>query len=344
METVASRDDGPGGQENTVAADRAAQSGDVKMAQKLGKAMIGAVMAAGLSGAAHAAPDLVIVEEDSTILFESCEKNRPLATGRIAIKNIGDSRAKMKLGLLTRYSRSMLAVYVPEHLDMIDNAYERSVMDARDQESIRIEVGKGVLKRGRFSDTTLTAGSGSYGGSGSGGYSGSGSYGGSGSNFGGNGYGSATTVDLDPNATVLVNRLQNSDRQDIQRALRDLGYYTGPIDGVFGSGVEQAIRGFQRGFGTVDGKLTVAQIEELSSQTGRALAIGETSSDFARNGSNGGFAPRDTTLPRQALNRSSTDGGRYEITLYAVVDPYNLVEESDETNNLIKFTGILDCN
>lgn len=316
--------------------------GTTDMARVLKAAVMGAALVAGGVGAATAAPDLVIVEEDSVINFESCEENRPLATGLIAIKNIGDSRAKMRLGLLTRFSRSMLAVYVPEHLDMIDNGFERSVMDARDQESIRIEVAKGVKKRGRFP----TDGYGYAGTSGST-YSGSTFGSSSGSSYGSNSYGGATTVDLDPNSIVLTDRLQPDDRKEMQRALRDLGYYTGPIDGVFGAGVQDAIRSFQRSFGLADGRLTVAQVEELSKQTGRSLAISDTqpsgrSGDLFAGGSSSSTSSGGTALARQSLNRAG--GGRVEITLYAVVDPYNLVEESDETNNLVKFTGVIDCN
>ena len=43
---------------------------------------------------------------------------------------------------------------------------------------------------------------------------------------------------------------------------------------------------------------------------------------------------------------SSTTGaqGRLVVTLFAAVDPYDLVEESNEANNIVKFTVEIDCS
>ena len=62
----------------------------------------------------------------------------------------GDSRATMKLGVVTRFTRSLLSVYEPEHPDMVDNGKERTALDSKDQESVQFEIGKGVVKKGRF--------------------------------------------------------------------------------------------------------------------------------------------------------------------------------------------------
>ena len=61
---------------------------------------------------ASAQPDLVINVTDSFIQAGSCDTGSDLASGRIAIKNIGSSQAKMKN--IERFTRSMLVVYVPE--------------------------------------------------------------------------------------------------------------------------------------------------------------------------------------------------------------------------------------
>ncbi len=37
------------------------------------------------------------------------------------------------------------------------------------------------------------------------------------------------------------------------------------------------------------------------------------------------------------------DQGRTKITVFSVVDPYNLVGETNERNNLLSYTGYLDC-
>lgn len=36
--------------------------------------------------------------------------------------------------------------------------------------------------------------------------------------------------------------------------------------------------------------------------------------------------------------------GRTKITVFAVVDPYNLIDETNERNNLLSCTGYLDCD
>lgn len=318
----------------------------------MGVAALGAVACLAYGASAAAKPDLVIVERDSTLNIVSCEKNQPLATGLIAIKNIGDARAKMPLGVLSRFSRSMLAVYVPEHLDLIDNGYERSAMDPQDQESIRIEIGKGKAKLGRFPvrgapGQRLDMASNGFGSSDRFGSNDFGSDRFGSNSFGSNNFGSASgsdrfgstggaqTVDLRPTAIVDTTTLTLAERQDIQRALRDIGYYSGPIDGMMGVTVETAVRSFQRSYGGGDGRLTVAQVRELSSQTGRSLAIGAVESTT-------GFGSNSGDIRRQAVNQAIA-GTRSEITFYAVVDPYNLVDEADETNNLVIYKGILDC-
>ena len=49
-----------------------------------------------------------------------------------------------------------------------------------------------------------------------------------------------------------------------QRRLRDLGYYRGDIDGMFGSKTREAVRNFQRGRGLpADGYANMALLETL---------------------------------------------------------------------------------
>jgi serine/threonine protein kinase/peptidoglycan hydrolase-like protein with peptidoglycan-binding domain len=66
-------------------------------------------------------------------------------------------------------------------------------------------------------------------------------------------------------------------RQAIQRSLSRLGYYSGPLDGVFGESVAAAIRSFQRVLGHPDtGKLSHGQRRELHER-----AAAEARSEFA---------------------------------------------------------------
>lgn len=282
---------------------------------------LGAVVAAayfGLgAGAASAAADLVIVEEDSTIVFESCERDQPLATGVIAIKNIGDSRARLRLGVLTRYTRSLLAVYSPEHLDIIDNAYERSALDSQDQESIKVSLGANRVKRGRLGGTADLTDLQDAGASGV----------------------SAVALSYEDgftdNALLDLTALSSDETKDLQRALQQLGHYRGRIDGVIGSGGRRAIEAFQRSIGDrATGQLTLGQTEALSAESGRSLVLVTSEALPVSNP-----APVRPQQPQRPVSA----GGATQVTLYAVVDPYNLVPESDESNNLVKFTGVINC-
>ena len=100
-----------------------------------GKQTIGSlVIAFGLSlGAspAIAQPDLIINQKDSRIYAGSCLTSEPLASGRIAIKNIGTQIAKLEI---TETFRSMLAVWVPENIDMIAKLTDRTSLKPLDQE------------------------------------------------------------------------------------------------------------------------------------------------------------------------------------------------------------------
>ena len=61
-------------------------------------------------------------------------------------------------------------------------------------------------------------------------------------------------------------RMNASQREELQRRLRDLGYYRGEIDGMFGSMTREAVRNFQRGRGLpADGFANMALLERLRS-------------------------------------------------------------------------------
>ena len=223
---------------------------------------------------AMAQPDLVINVADSVVRAGSCDAGADLASGRIAIKNIGTSRAKMKI--LERVTRSMLVVYVPENIGVVDKKTKSEQLDVFDQESISFQVGSGINKRGRFFGTP-------------------------------------------PNRVATANLPQNASGRvaAIQKALNDLGHNAGQTDGINGSQTREAIRRYQRSKSeTVTGTLTNGQTSSLLSEAG------------------------------VEVTGSSVTGaqGRIVVTLYAAVDPYDLVEESNESNNIVKFTVEIDCS
>ncbi|MEL6977453.1 MAG: peptidoglycan-binding protein [Pseudomonadota bacterium] len=306
--------------------------------RSLDRRMMGAAMGATLGAAACLAPasaqavaDLVVVREASSVVFQSCDRGQPLATGQIAIKNVGDSRAKLRLGVLTRYTRSLLAVYVPEHLDIIDNARELSALDAQDQESIRFSLGANKVKRGRLGgalraseleqpEAVVSRPSANV--------------------------NVALETALD-NALLDLEGLNPEEIVDLQRALRQAGFYRGRLDGVIGSGGRAAIRAFQSELGAPEtGQLTLAQTEELSRRTNVSLVL-VTSDTLPGPATSFAAASVVETAPTPAPARPARparrDARRTEVTVYAVVDPYNLVQESDETNNLVAFTGVINC-
>lgn len=245
---------------------------------KAGLAAAGLALAALAPAAAMAKADLIIVKEDSTVNFGSCAESAPLASGRIVIRNDGATRATMRLGALTRFTRSILTVYEPEHPDMVDKGKERTALDPKDQASIDFRLGDGVVKKGRFA--------------------------------------SAQTSE----ALLDLASLKVDDKKELQEALKALGHYRGPIDGLLGGGYRSAVSAFQERLGDENtGVLTVAETVELSRKSGKPLTLGASESGSA-----------ETT--------------RIPVMIYAVVDPYNLVDESNEANNIAKFSGEITCD
>src|SRR4029077_3427210 len=72
-----------------------------------------------------------------------------------------------------------------------------------------------------------------------------------------------------PIGTPLNPGTPNSDRvMKIQQALKDKGFYSGPVDGVLGPKRRDAIRSFQQA-----NKLTLTADKSLDDETARALGI-----------------------------------------------------------------------
>lgn len=234
-----------------------------------------ALLAFSLSGvtSAFAQPDLIINEKDSRIYSGSCQTSEPLATGRIAIKNIGTNVAKLEL---TETFRSMLAVWVPENIDMIAKITDRSSLKPLDQEGLAFQVGKGVVKKGRF---FLSISNGVL------------------------------------NAAIK----QNANRTratTIQTALSKLGFDPKGIDGVLGRNTRVAIIAFQGDQGEPrTGVLTENQYKRLIQEAG--------------------IEEKDSISGAHGITK---------VKIFAQVDPYNLINESNEANNISQFEVSIDCS
>lgn len=106
--------------------------------------------------------------------------------------------------------------------------------------------------------------------------------------------------------------------RDIQQFLKDRAYSMN-FDGDWGHGAKRALAAFQRSVG-------LPCSGDWNKETAERIA-----SLVPDSGSSGPQNEKD-------------DQGRTNITLFAVVDPYNLIGETNERNNLLSCTGYLDCD
>lgn len=93
-------------------------------------------------------------------------------------------------------------------------------------------------------------------------------------------------VEVAEGAVVLKKGSQGSSVKTLQTKLKKWGYYTGKVDGIFGSGTERAVRYFQRTNGlSVDGI--------VGSKTAKALGMSLGSSTSSQGG---GYSSNDLYL------------------------------------------------
>lgn len=232
-----------------------------------------AITLAMTATAANALPDLVINTKDSYVLPGGCAIDEPIATGRIAIKNQGEDIAQVNVA--ERLTRSMLVVYVPENIDMIDKRPERQKLEPFDQQGIAFRLGEGKVKRGR--------------------------------NF--------NPIDVSHSPDAGNDAVSKRERiRAIQTALLEVGFDPQGIDAQLGRRTLAAIREFQASLGEQStGKLTSKQETQLYQKAGF------------------------TTGPANGAR------GETKVRVFASVDPYNLVEESNEANNSWSFFVTVDC-
>lgn len=110
--------------------------------------------------------------------------------------------------------------------------------------------------------------------------------------------------------------LSDSDRvRAIQSALQQLSIDPGGIDGAYGARTKAAVMKFQEQYDFLPtGALTEEEEEVLFEESG----VSPTGIDGAI-------------------------GGEVRVVIYAVVDPNNVIEESNEANNIQKWEFVLDC-
>lgn len=225
---------------------------------------------------AHAAPDLVIQKSDSEVKFVGCEEGQPLATGRLVIRNEGDSDANLRGA--NELFRSFVAIYVPENIDLIEKDTKRTKMEPREQRAIEFTLGAGKVKKGRNYNALPNGDSGSGG---------------------------------DPTEDATLAR-------DIQAFLKSRGYVV-TVDGDWGAGSRRALRAFQENQGLkATGEWNAETQSAVEKLTGVAAGV--------------------------EVENVKDDQGRTRITIFAVVDPYNLIDESNERNNIVTYTGYLACD
>lgn len=147
-----------------------------------------------------------------------------------------------------------------------------------------------------------------------------------GRNYNAFGGGSSSTGFPSGNDWLKNKKKYEKEIKQVQQVLVDFGYYLGDsgknkdgVDGAWGPASKRALSKFQkrRNLKKTDGNWNDETAKEVASQSG--------------GGSTGPSNIKD-------------DQGRTKITVFAVVDPYNLIDESNEANNIVAYTGWLKCD
>ena len=130
-----------------------------------------------------------------------------------------------------------------------------------------------------------------------------------------------------PKATdvVLKNGSSGSSVRSVQKRLKELGYYTGTVDGDYGSSTEKAVRAFQQKNGlTVDGKVgptTLAKLNSSSAIKASATAAPKATATVTtlKQGSTGSSVRSvQQRLKKLGYYTGTVDGNYGEATVKAV--------------------------
>ncbi|MDD4797601.1 MAG: spore cortex-lytic enzyme [Eubacteriales bacterium] len=135
---------------------------------------------------------------------------------------------------------------------------------------------------------------------------------------------------LSANYTVALADLRVGDSgslvREVQSRLKKWGYYSGAVDGVFGSGTQDAVKAFQRKYGlTADGIIGEA--------TARKIGITLTGTSGGSTGSSGDFSSGDVYLLAKVVHGEAR-GEPYvgKVGVAAVV--LNRIESSHFPNTI----------
>ena len=122
-------------------------------------------------------------------------------------------------------------------------------------------------------------------------------------------------------------KMSEANRREVQEALHGLGYYNGPVDGIFGPLTRASIRRFQDSIGEEEtGRLTAAEAGRLVGGTGLGTGAGTQGNEGLQipEAAVGHRQPKPTdlpplqeeqgnvpapTIPRAAQNNARARGG-----------------------------------
>lgn len=125
---------------------------------------------------------------------------------------------------------------------------------------------------------------------------------------------------------ALAEGAKGSTVKEVQQTLKDLQYYTGSVDGSFGSGTTDAVKAFQKNNGlTVDGKVGQKTLDKLNSGNAvKASSSGTTTDGYTtlREGDEGAAVKKLQQALKKLSYYSGTVDGKYGSGTVAAVTSF----------------------
>lgn len=119
-------------------------------------------------------------------------------------------------------------------------------------------------------------------------------------------------------SSTLKSGSTGSEVRQLQQRLKDLGYYTGSVDGDFGTGTENAVIAFQQANGlTADGKAGTRTLAKVYSDS--AVPYSSTSSSGGGTSSSATAKPKSTATPKPTATPNLSNA-RYLAVGYSGTD------------------------